>query len=253
MRLMSSANDLFEWIVTSSQLNDVFVIRTVILHRSFHSLLWSIRSTLSLLWSCQCPKGNPQSKRRRSPRSHPADQRFSTTTTSKTPGSSSFSAGPRKQMRQTPNFRMYATVAPRDCLRIVRQSPQLAIQKVACPAVGKVSRGCIVVFPVMAGESMTLSRIAVQRRIWFLGKCRFNLRLCSLRNELILLGQMHENGRMKPIDLSQVFVSIGAVIPDRGVDAVVAHGRHEDHQRAEAIAEQCNFTAAFRETARCVN
>src|SRR5208282_3004905 len=112
MRLMSSANDLFEWIVTSSQLNDVFVIRTVILHRSFHSLLWSIRSTLILLWSCQCPKGNPQNTRRRSPKSHPADQRFSTTTTSKTPGSSPFSASPRKQVRQTPNFRMYATVAP---------------------------------------------------------------------------------------------------------------------------------------------
>jgi hypothetical protein len=29
---------------------------------------------------------------------------------------------------------------------------------------------------------------------------------------------------MKPIDLSQIFLSIGAVIPDRGVDAVVAHG-----------------------------
>src|ERR1700690_272588 len=58
---------------------------------------------------------------------------------------------------------------------------------------------------------------------------------------------------MKPIDLSQIFLSIGAVIPDRCVDAVVAHGRHEDHQRAEAIAEQGNFTVAFRETTRCVN
>ena len=64
---------------------------------------------------------------------------------------------------------------------------------------------------------MTLSRIAVQSRIWFLGKCRFNLRLCSLGNELILLGQMHENRRMQPIDLSQIFLSIAAVIPDRGI------------------------------------
>jgi hypothetical protein len=54
---------------------------------------------------------------------------------------------------------------------------------------------------------------------------------------------------LKPIDLSQIFLSIGAVIPDRGVDAIVAHGCHEDHQRAEAIAEQGNFTIAFRETA----
>src|SRR5580658_917173 len=64
---------------------------------------------------------------------------------------------------------------------------------------------------------------------------------------------MYENGRMKPIDLSQIFLSIGAVIPDRGVDAVVTHGCHEDHQRGEAIAEQGNLAVAFRETAYCVD
>src|SRR6202035_1475010 len=90
----------------------------------------------------------------------------------------------------------------------------------------------------MTREGMTLTRIAVDHCVWFLSKCRFNLRLCSLGNEFILLGYMHEKGRTKPIDLSQIFLSIGAVIPDRGVDAVVAHGCHEDHQRAEAIAEQ---------------
>src|SRR5580658_4441509 len=58
---------------------------------------------------------------------------------------------------------------------------------------------------------------------------------------------------MKPIDLSEIFLSIGAVIPDRRVDAVVADGCHEDHQRAEAIAEQGNSTVAFRETAYCVD
>src|SRR5271167_2470734 len=58
---------------------------------------------------------------------------------------------------------------------------------------------------------------------------------------------------MKHIDLSQIFLSIGTVIPDRGVDAVVAHGCHEDHQRAEAIAEQGNLAVAFRETACRVN
>src|SRR5271163_1686349 len=58
---------------------------------------------------------------------------------------------------------------------------------------------------------------------------------------------------MKPIDLSEIFLSIGAVIPDRGVDAVVAYGRHEDHQRTQAIAEQGNLAVAFRETACCVN
>ena len=58
---------------------------------------------------------------------------------------------------------------------------------------------------------------------------------------------------MKPIGLSQIFLSIGAVIPDRPVDAIVAHGCHEDHQRAEAIAEQGNFTVAFREPAYSVD
>src|SRR5271155_654794 len=107
--------------------------------------------------------------------------------------------------------------------------------------------------PIMPREGMTLTRIAVDCRVRFLSKCRFNLRLCSLGNELVLLGYMHEKGRMKPIDLSQTFLSIGTVIPDCGVDAVVALGRHEDHQRAEAIAEQGNLTVTFRETACCVN
>src|SRR5580698_8573963 len=107
--------------------------------------------------------------------------------------------------------------------------------------------------PVVTREGMTLTRIAVDRCVRFLSKCRLNLRLCSLGNELILFGHMHEKGRMKPIDLSQIFLSIGAVIPDRGVDAVVAHGCHEDHQRAEAIAEQRNLAVAFRETANCVD
>src|SRR5229473_4151823 len=58
---------------------------------------------------------------------------------------------------------------------------------------------------------------------------------------------------MKPIDLSQIFLSIGAVIPDRGVDAVVAHGCHEDHQRAETIAEDGNLAVAVRDAAYCVD
>src|SRR5271155_1986086 len=107
--------------------------------------------------------------------------------------------------------------------------------------------------PIMTREGMTLTRIAVDRCVRFLSKCRFNLGLCSLGNELILLGYMHEKGRMKPVDLSQIFLSIGAVIPDRRVDAVVAHRCHEDHQRTEAIPEQGNLAVAFRETACCVN
>src|SRR5271156_4807340 len=58
---------------------------------------------------------------------------------------------------------------------------------------------------------------------------------------------------MKPIDFSEIFLGIGAVIPDRGIDAVVAHGCHEDHQRAQAIAQQGNLAVAFRETAYCID
>src|ERR1700679_2419474 len=108
------------------------------------------------------------------------------------------------------------------CLRSVRQSSQFVLQEFARPTVGKVSRSGIVVFSVMAGEGMTLPRIAVDRRIRFPSKCGFDLSLRSLGNKLVLLGQMHQKGRMKPIDLSQIFFSIAAVIPDRGVDAVGA-------------------------------
>src|SRR4029077_9882765 len=68
----------------------------------------------------------------------------------------------------------------------------------------------------MPSERMILTRIAVDRGVWFLGKCRFNLSLRRLGNELVLFGQMHEKGRTQPTDLSQIFLSIAAVISDRG-------------------------------------
>lgn len=49
---------------------------------------------------------------------------------------------------------------------------------------------------------MILTRIAVDCRVWFLSKRRFNISLRSLGNELILLGQMHQKGRVESIDLS---------------------------------------------------
>src|SRR6201986_363355 len=80
------------------------------------------------------------------------------------------------------NKRGDAAVAPREYLRSVRQLSQLAIQKVARPTVGKVSRGSVVVLSVMAGKCVTLPGVAVHRRIWSRSKCRFNLRLRSLGN-----------------------------------------------------------------------
>src|SRR5258708_22964711 len=53
--------------------------------------------------------------------------------------------------------------------------------------------------------------------------------------------------------LPQILLSIAAVISDRGVDAVAAHGCQEDHQRAEAIAEDGNLAVALREVAYCVD
>ena len=91
-----------------------------------------------------------------------------------------------------------------------------------------------------------LTRIGVDCRVRFVGKGRFDLSLRSLGNELVFLGQMHQHGRMKPIDLSQIFVSVTAVISDRSVDAV-AHGCQKDHQRAEAIAEDGNLAGAPRQ------
>src|SRR5271163_4334141 len=87
-----------------------------------------------------------------------------------------------------------ATVARGVCS--VRQLLQFAFQKFARPTVGKVSRRGVVMRPIMPREGVILTRIAVDRRVRFLSKCRFNLPLCSLRDELILLGHMHEKGRM---------------------------------------------------------
>ncbi len=91
-----------------------------------------------------------------------------------------------------------------------------------------------------------LARIAVDGCVWFFGKRRLDLSLRSLGNALVFLGQMHQHGRMKPIDLSQIFLGVTAVISDCSVYAV-AHGCQKDHQRAEAIAEDGNLAGAPRQ------
>src|SRR5271156_711221 len=50
-----------------------------------------------------------------------------------------------------------------------------------------------------------------------------------------------------------MFFSIAAVISDRCVDAVAAHGCQENHQRTETIAEDANPAVALREVAHCVD
>jgi hypothetical protein len=49
----------------------------------------------------------------------------------------------------------------------------------------------VVMCPTMPREGMILTRIAVDRRLWFLSKCRFDLSLRSLGTELILSSQVH--------------------------------------------------------------
>src|SRR5580700_1415462 len=138
-------------------------------------------------------------------------------------------------------------------LRSVQQSSQLAVEKGVCPLVGKRCRGGIVMRATMPREGMILTRIAVDRRHWFLSKCRLDLSLRGLGNEVVLFGQMHQQRRIKPINLSQIFLSIAAVIPDRCVDTVATHGGQKDHQRAKAIAKDGDLAVALGEFAHCVN
>src|SRR5208283_1434288 len=105
----------------------------------------------------------------------------------------------------------------------------------------------------MPGEGVTLTWIAVDRRVWFLTQCSFNFSLRCLGNEFVLLGQMHQKGRIKPPILSQIFVSIAAVIRDGAIHALVARGCEKDHECAETVAQKGNFSAALREVSYCVD
>src|SRR5216684_3055154 len=84
----------------------------------------------------------------------------------------------------------------------VRQSSQLAIEKGVCPFVGECGSLSVVMRPTMPREGMILTRIAVDCRVWFLSKCRLNISLRRLGNELVLLGQVHQHRRFEPVDLS---------------------------------------------------
>src|SRR5437879_13472587 len=98
----------------------------------------------------------------------------------------------------------------------------------------------------MPSEGVMLTRIAIDCRVWFAGKCLLDLSLRRLGNELVLLGQVHQQRRIKTVDLAQIFLSVTAVISDRGVDAV-ARSRQEGHQATETKAHDGNLTTAVRE------
>jgi hypothetical protein len=83
--------------------------------------------------------------------------------------------------------------------------------------------------PVVPSEGLTLPRIAVDCRVWLAGKRRLDLSLCSPGDKLILLGQMHQERRIKAVDLAQILLGVTAVIGN-GYINVAAHGRQERHQ-----------------------
>jgi len=91
---------------------------------------------------------------------------------------------------------------------------------------------------------MTLTRIAADRRVGFVSECLLDLGLCRLRDELVFLAQVHQQGRMETIDLVQILLSVTTVVGDRSVNAV-AHSRQEGHQRPEAVPKYGYLTGAL--------
>src|SRR5256884_4078719 len=59
----------------------------------------------------------------------------------------------------------------------------------------------------MPSEGVMLTRIAIDCRVWFAGKCLLDLSLRRLGNELVLLGQVHQQRRIKTVDHAQIFLS----------------------------------------------
>jgi hypothetical protein len=51
-------------------------------------------------------------------------------------------------------------------------------------------------------EGMVLTRVAEDGHVRFVGEGCFDLSLCGFRDELVFLGQMHYQGRMKPVNFS---------------------------------------------------
>src|ERR1700722_20598072 len=96
----------------------------------------------------------------------------------------------------------------------------------------------------MSREGMTLSRIAVDGSVWSARQRLLDLGLCRLGNELILLGKMHQQGRMEIANLAQILLSFTPVIGDCSVNPVT-HSRQEGHKRPEAVAKYGDLAGAL--------
>src|SRR5271154_354780 len=96
----------------------------------------------------------------------------------------------------------------------------------------------------MPGERMTLARIAVDSRVGFSCEGCFDLGLRLLRDKLVLLAEMHEQWGLQSVNFGEVFLRIGAMISNGGVD-FVAGGRYKDHQGTKTKSKQSNFSTRF--------
>ena len=125
------------------------------------------------------------------------------------------------------------------------------MEKFGRTAIGERRRRGVVVCAVVPREGVMLPRITVDSRIGFAGKSRLDPDFRRFGDELVLLSQMHKKGRMKIVDLAQIFFGVGTVIRDGGIDPA-AHGRQERHQGAEAIALDCELARAVRQPGHSV-
>src|ERR1700722_4104287 len=57
---------------------------------------------------------------------------------------------------------------------------------------------------------------------------------------------MHKQGRMKILDLPQVFLGVSAMIGNGGIEPA-ANGRKERHQGSEAVPLDANLAGTFRQ------
>src|ERR1700678_312451 len=98
----------------------------------------------------------------------------------------------------------------------------------------------------MPRERMILARITVNCRVRFRSKRRLDFSLGRLRNELVLLGQMHQQWRTEPIDFSQIFFGVTPVIRHGSIHAGATRGKVR-HKSTETISEDSNLSGAFRQ------
>jgi hypothetical protein len=84
-----------------------------------------------------------------------------------------------------------------------------------------------------------LPRIAVDRRVWLAPKCRLDLRLRRLGDELVLPGHMNRQRSIKPVDLARIFLGFRpGARQSRGPAAPIAIPYESDSQMLD------DYTAA---------